>query len=88
MLNIKSNQSSATHAPILCLVGLVGTGKTTLAISIAEALGRRFERIPLGGMGDVRAIRGQSRVYPDAEPGQIIKKLIHCEIKKLCNSFG
>jgi len=77
MLNIKNNKTSATHAPILCLVGLVGTGKTTLAISIAEALGRRFERIPLGGMGDVRALRGQSRVYPDAEPGQIIKKLIH-----------
>jgi len=81
MLNIKNNQTSATHAPILCLVGLVGTGKTTLAISIAEALGRRFERIPLGGMGDVRALRGQSRVYPDAEPGQIIKKLIHAKAK-------
>lgn len=81
MLNIKNNQSSATHAPILCLVGLVGTGKTTLAISIAEALGRRFERIPLGGMGDVRALRGQSRVYPDAEPGQIIKKMIHAKAR-------
>lgn len=79
MLNIKNNKTSATHAPILCLVGLVGTGKTTMAISIAEALGRKFERIPLGGMGDVRALRGQSRVYPDAEPGQIIKKLIHAK---------
>jgi ATP-dependent Lon protease len=81
MLNIKSNNINATHAPILCLVGLVGTGKTTLAISIAEALGRKFERIPLGGMGDVRALRGQSRVYPDAEPGQIIKKMIHAKAK-------
>jgi ATP-dependent Lon protease len=81
MLNIRNNKTSATHAPILCLVGLVGTGKTTLAYSIAQALGRRFERIPLGGMGDVRALRGQSRVYSDAEPGQIIKKLIHAKAK-------
>jgi len=77
MLNIKNNNTSVTHAPILCLVGLVGTGKTTLAYSVAQALGRSFERIPLGGMGDVRALRGQSRVFPDAEPGQIIKKMIH-----------
>jgi ATP-dependent Lon protease len=80
MLNIKNN-TSANHAPILCLVGLVGTGKTTLAYSIAQALGRNFERIPLGGMGDVRALRGQSRVFADAEPGQIIKKLIHAKSK-------
>lgn len=81
MLNIKTNNTSAAHAPILCLVGLVGTGKTTLAISIAEALGRKFERIPLGGMGDIRALRGQSRVFPDAEPGLIIKKIIHAGAK-------
>ena len=62
------------RAPILCLIGLVGTGKTTLAYSIAEALGRKFERIPFGGMGDARAIRGQSRAYADAEQGAIIKK--------------
>lgn len=81
MLNIQNNNTTFTHAPILCLVGLVGTGKTTLAVSVAEALGRKFERIPLGGMGDVRALRGQSRVFPDAEPGQIIKKLIHAKSK-------
>lgn len=80
ILNLKNGQTS-NRAPILCLVGLVGTGKTTLAYSIAEAMGRSFERIPLGGMGDVRAIRGQSRVYADAEPGQIIKKLISAKSK-------
>jgi ATP-dependent Lon protease len=58
-------------------VGLVGTGKTTLAHSLAQSMGRNFERIPLGGMGDVRDIRGQSRLFPDAEPGAIIKHLIH-----------
>jgi ATP-dependent Lon protease len=76
ILNFKNNgQDTTIRAPILCLIGLVGTGKTTLAYSIAEAMGRKFERIPFGGMGDARALRGQSRVFPDAEPGAIIKKL-------------
>lgn len=69
------------HAPVLCLVGLAGTGKTTLAYSVAEALGRQFERIPFGGMADSRIIRGQSRAFPDAEPGAVIKKLIHAGTK-------
>lgn len=81
ILNIKNGNTNMTRAPILCLVGLVGTGKTTLAYSIAESLNRPFERIPLGGMGDVRAIRGQSRLFPDAEPGLIIKKLINAKAK-------
>lgn len=72
----KSSTDSIIRAPILCLIGLVGTGKTTLAYSIAEALGRNFQRIPFGGMGDVRALRGQSRAFADAEPGLIIKKLV------------
>ncbi len=65
----------ARRAPILCLVGLVGTGKTTLAKSIAEAMGRRFVRIPFGGMSDALDLRGQSRVRPDAEIGLILKGL-------------
>ncbi|OGG01373.1 hypothetical protein A2Z33_02390 [Candidatus Gottesmanbacteria bacterium RBG_16_52_11] len=65
----------ARRAPILCLVGLVGTGKTTLAKSIAEALGRRYVRIPFGGMSDALDLRGQSRVRPDAEIGLILKGL-------------
>jgi len=69
------------RAPILCLIGLVGTGKTTLAYSIAEALGRKFERIPFGGMGDARALRGQSRAYADAEPGAIVKKIVNASSK-------
>lgn len=63
------------RAPILCLVGLVGTGKTTLAKSIAQAMGRRFVRIPFGGMSDALDLRGQSRVRPDAEVGLILKGL-------------
>ncbi len=65
----------ARRAPILCLVGLVGTGKTTLAKSIAEAMGRKFIRIPFGGMSDALELRGQSRVLPDAEIGLIMKGL-------------
>lgn len=81
ILNLQNNKGVAMRAPILCLVGLVGTGKTTLAISIAQALGRKFERIPFGGMGDALALRGQSRAFSDAEPGQVIKKLINAKSK-------
>ena len=63
------------HAPVLLLVGLVGTGKTTIAKSICEAMGRKFIRIPFGGMSSALDLRGQSRIQPDAEPGQIIKGL-------------
>lgn len=78
ILNI-NNQRNIAHAPIICLTGLVGTGKTTLAYSIAESLGRRFERVPFGGMGDASDLRGKSRVSLDAEPGMIIKSLIHAQ---------
>ncbi|MBI2085845.1 AAA family ATPase [Candidatus Daviesbacteria bacterium] len=63
------------HAPILALIGLVGTGKTSLAYSIAESLGRFLVRIPFGGLGDPATLRGQSRLRPDSEPGQIIKAI-------------
>lgn len=69
------NQQDSLRAPILCFVGLVGTGKTTIAYSIAEAMGRKFVRIPFGGMGSALDLRGQSRVHPDSEPGQVIKAL-------------
>lgn len=71
----EGQESKFNRAPILALVGLVGTGKTTLAYSIAEAMNRKFERIPFGGIGDALFLRGQSRSYPDAEPGAIIKAL-------------
>jgi len=82
MLNIQNNGPDfATRSPILCFVGLAGTGKTTFAISVAEALGRKFERIPFGGMADSRVLRGQSRFFPDAEPGQVIKRMSHAGTK-------
>lgn len=63
------------HAPILAFIGLVGTGKTSLAYSIAESLGRPLMRIPFGGLGDPAALRGASRIRPDSEPGQVIKAI-------------
>lgn len=83
----QSNEAHLSHgflarrAPILCLVGLVGTGKTTLAKSIAEAMGRQFVRIPFGGMSDGLELRGQSRVRPDAEIGLILKGMRHAGTK-------
>jgi len=70
-----SEETKFNRAPILALIGLVGTGKTTLAYSIADAMGRKFERIPFGGIGDALYLRGQSRAYADAEPGAIVKAL-------------
>jgi len=76
VLKLNNDQAmTLRRAPILCLVGLVGTGKTTLAKSIATAMGRRFVRIPFGGMSDALELRGQSRVRADAEIGMILKGL-------------
>ena len=79
ILNI--NNQNISRSPIICLVGLVGTGKTTLAYSIAESLGRKFERIPLGGMGDATDLRGKSRGVIDAAPGLVVKSLIQAQSK-------
>lgn len=68
-------EGGQVKAPILCFVGLVGTGKTTFAYAIANALGRKIIRIPFGGMGSALDLRGQSRAHPEAEPGKIIKGL-------------
>jgi len=72
----RGEEKEVFRAPILCFVGLVGTGKTTIASSIAESMGRKFSRIPFGGMGDPLDLRGQSRMHAEAEPGKIIKALI------------
>lgn len=74
-LKNKNENNPSNKAPALLLLGLVGTGKTTMAYSIAQTLNRQFGRIPMGGMGDALQLRGRARAYPDAEPGQIVKTL-------------
>lgn len=80
-LNREKGDDKVIRAPILLLVGLVGTGKTTFAYSLAEAIGRQIARIPFGGMGSARDLRGQSRLHLEAEPGYFVKALAQVKTK-------
>src|SRR5690606_19128045 len=81
MQSKSENREMISRSPILCFVGLPGIGKTSIAASIAESLGRPFVRIPMGGMGTAKQLRGDPRSLPAAEPGQIIKALRRVKVK-------
>lgn len=83
VLKLRSTQSEGNsfRAPVLLLVGLVGTGKTTFAYSLAEAMGREIVRIPFGGMGSAKELRGSSRLILGAEPGRVIKGVCEAGVR-------
>lgn len=74
----KKNPNAVLRAPSMFFVELAGTGKTTFAKIIAQSLGRKFFRIPFGGLANALDLRGQSKISPYAMPGVIMRALVAC----------
>ena len=75
VLILNAHNGKTAKSPVLAFIGLVGSGKTSLAYSIAEALGRQITRIPFGGLGSVSELKGESRIKAEAESGRIMASI-------------
>src|SRR5438132_13233353 len=74
-------QAKKKFGKVLCLVGSPGTGKSTIARSIAQALGRPFEKVSLGGVHDEGEIRGHRNTFVSAKPGIIVQAYQRAKVK-------
>lgn len=70
-----------TYGVVLLLVGPPGVGKTSIASTIAEAMGRKLEKISLAGISDALSLRGANSMYSDSKPGRVIKAVIHAQTR-------
>ncbi len=77
----KKDFKAVEKSPVICMVGLQGIGKTTMAKSIAKSLNRPFYRVSMGAIGSVLEIRGRDKAVEGAEPGQIIKALVRTGVR-------
>ncbi len=81
LLTEKKDFHAVDRSPVLCMVGLQGIGKTTIAKSIAKSLNRPFYRISMGAIGSVLEIRGRNKAIEGAEPGQIVKAIVRTGVR-------